>query len=380
MLININETYFHVFEIPFLLFMVTAVIARISMHGAVIKTQFPSAAGAVLWALVFYMCAILLSAIGSIEPALVLRATIKWIEMFLIVCLTFYYITRAAHFRFVYWLLFVCAFTSIVYVVFQILTGEKTLLSFRIFPSYESAMAMALLLPFYQTRKKKIFWLALSVCVISAFLSFSRGAWIATIVTIIYTSRTFIKTSGKKLAVLFVFSAVVLLMIPAVRDLFSYWIGTILMPTSASNVERVALYRIAVQAFLYHPLFGVGSLNFPLFFMREGMVEGLTAENLNLLQPHNTFLQVAAEEGLVGLICFSALVGSVWFLLWKEKRKTGISDRYMAGLTGFFIVMFFNLIFGYIASQFRFFLAIMIGLVLGATKILQDGYEPAQKK
>jgi O-antigen ligase len=241
-------------------------------------------------------------------------------------------------------------------------------------------MALALLLPFYQIRKRTTFLLVLFVCVISAFLSFSRGAWIATIATVIYISSSFNKTSGKKLAILFATCAVILLMIPTIRDLFSYWIGTIFLSQSASNVERVALYRIAFQAIVDHPFFGVGSLNFPRFFMREGLLEGLTAEKIDLLQPHNTFLQVAAEEGLVGLICFSALVGSVWLLLWKEKRKTGISDRYMVGLTGFFIVMFFNLIFGYIASQFRFFMAIMIGLVLGATNIPQDGNEPTQKK
>jgi O-antigen ligase len=372
MLIHFGETYFHILEIPFLIFLMTAVVLRTAFHGSSLKMVYPYAMTTVLGSIIIYICAILLSALNAIEPSLVLRATFKWIEVFMIVFLIFLYVNNLSQFRLVYWFLFICAFTAILNVGYLIMSGEKTILSFRVFPSYESALALGLVLPFYGNTNKWLSRLLLLVCFISVILSFSRGAWLATLACILYFSTIHHKSNGIKFAFILVLCAIAMLSIPAIRNLFSYWTTTIFKAKSASNVERLALYKIAIEAFTRHPLFGVGSLNFPHFFMREGMIEGLAAEKIFLLQPHNTFLQVAAEEGMIGLICFTMIIVSTGFLLVKIKKFTGIGEMYQNGLHAFFIVMMFNLIFGYIASQFRFLIAIMIGLVLAATKIAQD--------
>ena len=125
MLIHVAGTYFHVFEIPFLIFLISAIVGRIALQGMTIKTQNSKAVAFMLVVLILYICAILLSAIGAIQPSLVLRATLKWAEVFIIALLTFFYVNNRSQFQTVYWFLFSSAFVSILYVFYMIMTGEK---------------------------------------------------------------------------------------------------------------------------------------------------------------------------------------------------------------------------------------------------------------
>lgn len=92
--------------------------------------------------------------------------------------------------------------------------------------------------------------------------------------------------------------------------------------------------------------------------------------NLDVISIHNTFLQVAAEEGLFGLSAFLIMIYSIWAILKNAKNASKNHSPYIMGLVNFFIVMSVNLFFGYIASQFRFFIALLFGLVLALLRNL----------
>ncbi|MBN1999817.1 O-antigen ligase family protein [candidate division KSB1 bacterium] len=370
MLINLFGIYFHILEIPLLGFLLIAVIVQFAQKGTKLKIRQTPLVFWIIFSLVLFICSILISAVNATDRGLVIKATIKWLEVLAIVALLFFYIDNEKRFRIIYFFLFLSVFLAIVHVLLSILGGEKSILSFRIFPSYESVFAFALILPFCDHRKGWRVGFLAAVSLIAVLLSMSRGAWLAAAAIFIY-GYFFLSRSIKR-TLLFGFAAIILtgLFFPAVRELVVFRIETISSDVDASNVERLALYKIAWYAFTRNPVLGVGALNFPHFFIREGLVEGISAEKIELLEPHNTFLQIAAEEGIFGLLFFCILIISSWYLL---KKCRTVQHDLLFGLTGFFIVMLFNFMFGYISGQFRFYLGILIGLILSLSRVSQPG-------
>lgn len=77
--------------------------------------------------------------------------------------------------------------------------------------------------------------------------------------------------------------------------------------------ERTLLFQNAVDLFLAHPIVGVGPGN---YVHATGYVS-----IYNKLRPaHNTYLEVASEQGLVGLVPLVAFMGIVAWTLWSAWR------------------------------------------------------------
>ncbi|MBV9775148.1 MAG: O-antigen ligase family protein [Gemmatimonadetes bacterium] len=85
--------------------------------------------------------------------------------------------------------------------------------------------------------------------------------------------------------------------------------------------QRAALFLAAVQMFLAHPVLGVGPGGF------ADQVEGYAAQVTRLWDyqdtPHNAFVQMAAETGIVGLIAFAAFLGVCFVVLLRQARRPG---------------------------------------------------------
>jgi O-antigen ligase len=116
--------------------------------------------------------------------------------------------------------------------------------------------------------------------------------------------------------------------------------------------------------FEQHPLLGVGLRNFPVLYQAYTQSLGL-APTSQARAPHNLYLEVAAEGGIVSLAVFLSIVILAYRSLWSSRRRF-----LQAGLTGYvnlvtgFVVAFT----GYMAAAFfvhgaypRFFY-ILIGL------------------
>jgi len=94
--------------------------------------------------------------------------------------------------------------------------------------------------------------------------------------------------------------------------------------------NRFSYYAFAVKAWLNAPIFGNGLGSFSLLY-----------RNMELYgaQPHNIFLEILAEYGLVGMVLFLLVLGS----LFNRIRKAGVlRDPVMLTLLAMFAVQFAN--------------------------------------
>lgn len=367
MLMNIGGIYFHPLEIPLLIYLFCAVALQFIYGETPIRVNKELR---VIWlfiSLILYIVAILLSTLNAIEISIVYKSALKWVDIALIGALLFFYISSAKRFIFIYWTLFAATFTLILWPYLGIIQGKVHLFAYRVFPGIEAAFTIALLLPFMRTNRKWIYF-ALFLGLISCLFSLSRMAWLALIACLLYyfysqrSFRGFFK-------ILICVSLILAIVLFFGSELLLYRSGELFSSTGGSNSERMALLKVALTAISDHPLIGVGSLNFSRYMVKEGLTEGIISPNLETLGPHNAFLQVASEEGLIGLLFFSLTIYLIVRLLVNAFKSSAINNCYLVGLCGFFIVMFFNLAFGFISAQFRFFLAIMIGLAAATMRI-----------
>lgn len=86
-----------------------------------------------------------------------------------------------------------------------------------------------------------------------------------------------------------------------------------------SVMSRVYINNIGLYAFVTHPIEGVGRRNFMNWSVRAGMPA------MNVI--HNMFLDVAAEQGLIGLIPFLAIVWIAWSEFSRSYRATSRGGR-----------------------------------------------------
>lgn len=85
-------------------------------------------------------------------------------------------------------------------------------------------------------------------------------------------------------------------------------INTILSATSYTQAPEEIRFRreniqLGIQAFLAHPIFGVGYYNW-----QEAVYETFTQTEGFRLATHNGYIRILAEMGLVGVVLFSALI------------------------------------------------------------------------
>jgi hypothetical protein len=80
-----------------------------------------------------------------------------------------------------------------------------------------------------------------------------------------------------------------------------------------SIVYREAAQHAGLAMFADHPLIGVGPGNFNALvpeYVREGVASLPPGAQLGEIAPHNTYLEMSAESGIVGLAAYLFLVGS----------------------------------------------------------------------
>jgi O-antigen ligase len=193
-----------------------------------------------------------------------------------------------------------------------------------------------------QKGRKRAFCLAcLLATVVAILLASSRGGFVAFVVLLVLQMRDG-RHRGKFVVIVLVIVA--LFLVSPVSPL-----DRILHPTysdTESSDARLQLWSIAFRIIADHPIVGVGLWQFAPY-LRKYMPPGV---DLGFLVPHNTYLEVTVELGLVGLALFLAMF---FFSLLnlsrirKAARKSGDAFMYsMAtaignGLIGFAIAAFF---------------------------------------
>jgi O-antigen ligase len=80
--------------------------------------------------------------------------------------------------------------------------------------------------------------------------------------------------------------------------------------TDESGADRLQYWRSAWETFEEHPVFGIGSGGWGMVWNKDDHRD----------YPHNIFLEILCEEGLVGGLCFSIFFFGAMRLVWKVMR------------------------------------------------------------
>ena len=128
---------------------------------------------------------------------------------------------------------------------------------------------------------------------------------------------------------------------------------------------RFILAQMSIEMFKSSPIIGVGvgqfQLQVPNFIVKSYPYD-------KILNAHNTYLQILAEMGLVGLITFALLFGHIILDAIKTKLSFGVLARPLTGaLAGLIALCVFGVWHEMIRSEIWF----VAGLVLAYTELLK---------
>ena len=145
--------------------------------------------------------------------------------------------------------------------------------------------------------------------------------------------------------------------------------GRVLSFTSGGGSGRTDIWAVATQVARDHPLLGVGIGNFPLVEPSyASRTANLPQVDYIVTEPqvvHNSYLELLAELGVVGLAFFAALVAAALSLCWRSIRafsRAGDADPeliargLLVGLAGMLVASFF------LSAEYEKQLWLLVGL------------------
>lgn len=223
-------------------------------------------------------------------------------------------------------------------------------------------------------------WSGVAVLALGFIWSGSRGGFLAFTAVIAYflLRYTTVRRSWRWSA-----AAVVGLLIVATAG-EQYWtrISTVFRPKEDYNLTsdqgRVRIWRRGVGYMLDHPLLGVGAGNFP---RAEGTISPLVGRlpagrSLKWGPPHNSYVQVGAELGVVGFVIFAAFLLHVFRALGSLPAAAGrqtarLAQPLTASLIGFVVGAFF------LTLAYQDMLYMLAGMALGLRQVTVNALRPA---
>jgi O-antigen ligase len=125
--------------------------------------------------------------------------------------------------------------------------------------------------------------------------------------------------------------------------------GNSAAPEDASIEERKLFLGAAWEMFSDHPILGVGAGNYATYFNRYALIVGSSAvqyhDRGDPAYPHMLYLQIAAETGALGLLCFLAAVTAAFISLRRAHvmlvEHVGITTALAIALAGYLITALF---------------------------------------
>lgn len=165
----------------------------------------------------------------------------------------------------------------------------------------------------------------------------SRGAWFAVIIAVM----VMIMIKKPKVSIFWILLIFVVFSILPIY--FQERVSTAL--NAYTWGDRLPLYKAAGRVFLHYPIFGSGPGTIDKLIYTFGPKGGYSEGNIHL-HVHSTYLEVAAEMGIVGLIAFLSIFIYFFIVLFKSKNiwknVLGDSDVLLLGLsTGILTTLIF---------------------------------------
>lgn len=250
----------------------------------------------------------------------------------------------------------VVALASLAFAVSGNLTYDRRLVAWYGSPNYLAIfLAPGMLLvhyfyfhPFLSKTKfmQPVLLLALGILALALFLTHSYAVWISVAVAglwLLISDPSGIPAGRKKLAMVLLlglFLGTALL----IESKSEKWQTLVTFQERSSFVSRITIWRVATRAIVDNPLFGVGIGRFPEVYL-EYQKQYPPYLDWSAPQPHNLYLAVWLQAGLVGLVGFGLFIGKISFGLMKQKEKEAILLLSLLGLYlvyGFFDTPFFK--------------------------------------
>jgi murein biosynthesis integral membrane protein MurJ len=226
-------------------------------------------------------------------------------------------------------------------------------------------------------------WVMLAVAallVLPMAFSLSRGSWIATVTA---TVATMVAASWRLTV-----KAAVALAAVAVIVVGGFGVGSATIAARAGSIaaapdqsvsDRYGLWSAAAGMWADHPVAGVGLKNFPAFrdsyaplYVSSGSdVADATIgfQREPLLSPHNMYMLILGEQGLIGISAFGVLFLALWTaavrrrgrFVWPASVQNRVLDLAAPGVV---VWTFTNFLYGDIGGPSSVFMATLLGLVV----------------
>lgn len=221
------------------------------------------------------------------------------------------------------------------YAVYQAVSGNYTTVDFRASGPFESANYLSLYIgpiavygffSFFRAKNKwdKIFVATTTLlCFAAIYFTRSYAAWISVFAGISVGLFVFLQRQSLKIRVIsaFVFTAVLsTLFISQINtDKFQQFID---FDNRSSSSVRLQVYEIAGTLIKENPVFGIGLGQFEQFYQVEATrILGEAPFEWIMIHPHNLFLALWLNMGLLGLVAFIWILVKVAPWIWEKDAK-----------------------------------------------------------
>ena len=222
---------------------------------------------------------------------------------------------------------------------------------------------LGLMLPFAawyiveQTGKPVLKALMIITSLICIVFTMTRSAYVALAVTTVTLIIGLYKVFNRKMFILLISALLILLGI--VSPVFIKNIEKRFSDDSKTEFTRPRLWQDGLRVFMINPIMGIGTANY-----KQGLVQCGIKEYF--LPAHNQYIQIAAENGLIGLICyiailFSGVACSYKIFIGSNIRKLQLLSLGFIGMWSWYLTQSFfaTYLFG---DKFSMMFWLMVGL------------------
>lgn len=199
-----------------------------------------------------------------------------------------------------------------------------------------------------------------SIMVLSLILTYSRGAWIG------FIGSVFFMMFLKKRKPIIILVGVLLLLVFVVPSPIRERIET-LAPDAIAGMDRVYLWREALTIIKDFPVLGCGLNTYAI------VAPHYKSFKYGGIYAHNSYLQMTAEIGILGLMAFAFILFVLFKISLQEIER--MSDKFyrsvlvglLSGLFGFLIHSIFDV--NIFTLQLSVLMWFIIGLLIASQKI-----------
>lgn len=210
--------------------------------------------------------------------------------------------------------------------------------------------------------KLKLFYgIASTIALISLIATNSRSAWISLtlpLILLMWFHRQQLRQRSFQIVILLMGSGVLLGLLLNFQSLWNRLQSITHLATENSILWRMSLLRGTWSMFLDHPVVGSGLHTFPMVYPQYQETAGYFS-----ISPHNYYLQLLAETGVLGLFAFIVLMAFIFKELFHQARLgNAISLGIIASLAGSLCHIAFEISWGVSAVPILFFFLVGLGL------------------